>query len=203
MQSRLGLAGTVGVRVIRAPVAPLSWRVRNWLRPDFVWGLLANGMARGLSKLTGIPTLTSELRARLVRKDGTVVDFGVVGRRVVTTAFVNFMVDQLQTETSTWGDFKYHDSGVGTTAAAVGDTDVETTDGESRATGTQTEGATANIYKSVGTISYTTTKAITEHGLANDASAGTLLDRHVFSAINVVNGDSIEFTYELTVSSGG
>jgi hypothetical protein len=80
---------------------------------------------------------------------------------------------------------------------------METTDGESRATGTQVEGASANIYKSVGTIAYTTTKAITEHGLFNDATAGTLMDRTKFAAVNVVSGDSIEFTYQLTVSAGG
>jgi hypothetical protein len=138
----------------------------------------------------------------LIRADGTVLDYGLISAHLVTTAFVNFMVDQLQTETSEWGDFKYHDSGVGTTAAAVGDTDIETTDGESRATGTQTEGA-ANIYESVGTISYTTTKAITEHGLFSKATGTTLMDRHVFSAINVVNGDSIQFTYDLTCTAGG
>jgi hypothetical protein len=103
---------------------------------------------------------------------------------------VNFVTDQLQTETSVFGDFKYHDAGVGTTAENVADTAIETTDGESRATGTQTESA-SNAYRSVGTISYTSTKAITEHGLFNDSSAGTLMDRSVFSAINVVNGDSI------------
>jgi hypothetical protein len=100
-----------------------------------------------------------------------------------------------------FGDFKFHDSGVGTTAENAADTAIETTDGESRSTGTQTESA-ANAYRSVGTISYTTTKAITEHGLFNDASAGTLMDRSVFSAINVVNGDSIQFTYTITFTAG-
>jgi hypothetical protein len=112
------------------------------------------------------------------------------------------VVDQLQTETSVFGDFKYHDSGVGVTAENAADTVIETTDGESRATGTQTESA-ANAYRSVGTISYTTTKAITEHGLFNDATTGTLMDRSVFSAINVVNGDSIQFTYTITFTAGG
>jgi len=54
----------------------------------------------------------------------------------------------------------------------------------------------------VGTISYTTTKAITEHGLFNAATAGTLLDRTVFTVINVVSGDSIQFTYELECAAG-
>jgi len=58
-------------------------------------------------------------------------------------------------------------------------------------------------YVSVGTISYTTTKAITEHGLFNTADSTVLMDRTVFSAINVVDGDSIQFTYTLTVTAGG
>jgi hypothetical protein len=87
------------------------------------------------------------------------------------------------------------------TAEAIGNTAMETTDGESRATGTQTESA-ANAYQSVGTIAYTSTKAVTEHGLFNDSSAGTLMDRTVFSAINVVSGDSIQFTYTLTLTAG-
>jgi len=133
---------------------------------------------------------------------GTRINYGVLGYRVVTTAFVNFVVDQLQVDSTEIGDFKYHDSGIGTTAEANGDTAIETSDGESRATGTQTESA-ANAYRSVGTISYTTTKAITEHGLFSQSTGGTLMDRTVFSAINVVNGDSIQFTYTITFSAGG
>lgn len=202
VSSDLQMKGRLQARVIRAPGPGLAWKMRNTLTWAYLWGWLANGAGKALSALTGLPVMTSELRVQLRRVDGEVVNYGVVSRRVITTAFVNFMVDQLQTETSVWGDFKYHDSGVGTTAAAIGDTAIETTDGESRATGTQTEGA-ANVYVSVGTISYTTTKAITEHGLFNDPTTGTLLDRHVFAAVNVVNGDSIQFTYSLTVSSGG
>lgn len=203
MKSTLATGGALSAKKIARQTAPLSYTIRNRARPAFWGGYLANRIAQGFSALTGIPTVTSELRAAVIKADGTVIDYGMIGCRVVTTAFVNFMVDQLQAETTEWGDFKYHDSGVGTTAAAVGDTDIETTDGESRATGTQAEGASANIYQSVGTISYSTTKAITEHGLFSKATGTTLLDRTVFTAINVVNGDSIQFTYELTVSAGG
>jgi hypothetical protein len=196
------MAGSLGIKVIRAPRAPWTWRVRNALRWPYWAGWLAVFLAKTLSRVTGIPTLTSSLRVLLIKRDGTRINYGVVGYRVITTAFVNFVVDQLQTETSVFGDFKFHDSGVGTTAENVTDTAIETTDGEARATGTQTEGA-ANAYVSVGTITYTTTKAITEHVLANDVTAGTAMDRTVFAAVNVENLDSIQFTYTLTVASGG
>lgn len=198
----VAMSGKLKAKVIRAPGPGLDWRLRNSLRPSFVWGLVTVLVAKALSGITGIPTLTAELRAVFIGADGRRVNYGVLSRRVVTTAFVNFVVDQLQTETSVFGDFKYHDSGVGATAENVTDTDMQTTDGESRVAGTQTEGA-ANVYVSVGTISYTTTKAITEHGLFNASTAGTLMDRSVFSALNVVNGDSVQFTYSLTVNSGG
>jgi hypothetical protein len=202
MQSSLGFGGTVGMRLIRGyESAPLLWKIKNAVHPRYWLGWLANKVARLFSLLTGIPTLTAELRAVVI--DGNRrIDYGIVSYRVITTAFVNFVVDQLQTETSVFGDFKFHDSGVGTTDPAIGDTGIETTDGESRVTGSQTESA-ANVYRSVGTITYSTSKAITEHGLFNDVSAGTLMDRSEFAAINVVNGNQIEYTYDLTVSAGG
>ena len=73
----------------------------------------------------------------------------------------------------------------------------------SRVVGTQEEGATANIYKSVATISYSGSYAITEHGLFNASSGGALMDRTKFPAINVISGDSIQFSFQITFSSGG
>lgn len=198
MNGRIGPAGELEARLIErdpAEACGLRWKLRNLPKVLRAWRVL-------LASILRIPTYYGKLHIRHLGDDGRIVDYGLVSCRVVTTAFVNFVVDQLQTETSVFGDFKYHDSGVGTTAENVTDTDIETTDGESRATGTQVEGATANIYKSVGTIAYTTTKAVTEHILANASTAGTAMDRTVFSVINVVNGDSIEFTYELTLTAG-
>jgi hypothetical protein len=203
MEGRLGLGGRLGVKVLRAKGPGLWWWLLNWLRWSKLRSLVGVFVVQPLAQFFGLMTAYGKLSAVLIRANGERVNFGVLDYRVITTAFVNFMVDQLQTETSVWGDFKYHDSGVGTTDPAVGDTDIETTDGESRATGTQTEGASANIYRSVGTIAYTTSKAITEHGLFNASTGVTLMDRSEFAAINVVNGDSIQFTYELTATAGG
>jgi hypothetical protein len=196
-------SGSLGVRKISPPSAPFSWHIKNRSRTAYWTGRFNNWRARQFSKQTGIPTLTSELSIRLFKANSDVIDYGIVEYRVVTTAWVNFIVDNLQADTTEFGDLKFHDSGVGTTAADVSDTDIETTDGESRATGSQIEGASANIYRSVGTIAYTTTKAITEHVLATQATGGTIIDRHVFAAVNVENGDSIQFAYEWTANSGG
>ena len=204
--------GELGIKVIRTaksienharPVS-LGWTIKNRMRGEYLKGWLGVFLAGRLSKHFHIATMQPRLSAILIRGNGEVIDYGQIGiGRLVTTAFVEYQVDEMVAETSAWGDFKFHDSGVGTTPAAIGDTDIETTDGETRATGTQLEGATAEIYKSVGTISYTSTKAITEHILANIATAGICLDRHVFAAVNVENGDSIQFTYEYTIDDGG
>ena len=202
MNGKMTIKGNLQARVIRAKGPGLLWYLTNWMRWTKIKSLIGVFMIQPIAKAFGLLTAYGKLEATLFKHDGTIVRYGVISYRLVTTAFVNFVVDQLQTETSIFGDFKYHDAGVGVTAENVANTAIETTDGEARATGTQTEGA-ANVYSSVGTISYTTTKAITEHGLFNDLTVGTLLDRHVFSAINVVSGDSIQFTYSLTISSGG
>jgi hypothetical protein len=195
-------SGTLTAKKIKMPKAPLSWRIKNTLRWEFIFGLVGTGAARIFHRITGLPVGTTKLRVVHIAGDGTKTNYGIVGRRLITTAFVEFLVDNLQAETTEWGDFKYHDSGVGVTGAAIGDTDIETTDGEARATGTQTENG-AGVYQSVGTITYTSTLAITEHGLFSKATGTTLMDRHTFAAINVVNTDSIQFTFDYTPSSGG
>ena len=146
------------------------------------------------------------LHARHLLRDGRVDDRGLVAENLVTDVFVEFIVDQLITETSVFGDFKYHISGTNTAAENVTDTEATITGSTpSPVSGTQVEGATAEIYKSVGTIPYVSTLAIEAHGLINNAvKAGSILmDHSQFTAINVGNGDSIEFTYELTINSGG
>lgn len=200
-ESMIKPSGNLAVRKIKAKRAPVMWYVRNWTRPQQIKTLLGVFVFAPLARRFGICTVYGQLKAVLIKASGERINYGVLGYRVVTNAFVQFVVDQLQTETSEFGDFKYHDSGVGTTAENATDTDIETTDGESRATGTQTEDD-ADDYQTVATISYTTTKAITEHGVFSQSTGGTLMDRTVFTAVNVVNGDSIQFTYTINFPAG-
>lgn len=143
----------------------------------------------------------TQLIARHIR-NGKEASRRVVKNKVVTNAFVNYIVDNLIAELSAFGDFKYHASGTGTGAENVSDTALGTPTGEARSTGTQVEGAT-NEYKSVATNTYDDTFAITEHGLFNASTAGILMDRTKFNPINVVSGDKIEFTFTISFSSGG
>jgi hypothetical protein len=211
IDSKVSVSGTLTARLIRGTIrAPLSWRLRNTLRSGFVLGWLAVLAAKTFSKLTGIPTITSELRALLIRADNTRVDYGIVSYRVVTDAGVAFLVDDWDNNGQDMTTMNYHGCGTGTNAEAVGDTALQTESttilnpDSTRATGTRSQPA-ANQYRTVGTPAFDGAGAITEHGILSQSATGggTLWDRSQFSAINVASGDSIQFTYTCTINSGG
>jgi len=162
--------------------------------PQLAIEALQNSLRGVMTECYGI------LSARVFRKGAGIEDLGLISVQKITVAFRDYLVDNLQAELTAFGDFKYHAVGTDNTAEANTDTALNT-EVETRATGSQTEGATADIYKSVGTVSITDTRAIVEHGLFNGAASGILMDRSVFSAINVGNGDSIEFTYQATFNA--
>ncbi len=139
------------------------------------------------------------LHAVHTKADGTVIDLGLVSTKVVTDAGVAYLVDALQNLTEA-ENLRFHASGTGTTAEAAAQTALVSEVG-SRVSGSQTESA-ANVYRTVAVVSYGSTLAITEHGLFSASTAGTMLDRSVFAAINVASGDTITFTYDLTLPSG-
>ena len=177
--------------------APLLWRLRNRLRPAYVRGAVGTAAARAFSRVTGYPVIVSELRAVVIRADGQREDYGVLSRRVVTNNGVAFMVDAFQNIVEL-ESMNYHGAGTGTNAEAAADSGLQTESttalnpDSTRATGTQSEPA-SNQYRSVGTLTFDATAAVTEHGIFSQAATGggTLLDRSVFSAINVASGDSI------------
>jgi hypothetical protein len=88
--------------------------------------------------------------------------------------------------------------GTGTTAAAAGDTDIETINGSREALDSAT--VTDNTIVYVGSFD-SRTGAITEAGVFNAATAGTMLCRTVFSAINLTSADSLTVTWTVTISA--
>ena len=141
------------------------------------------------------------LSAKVFRADGSCFDAGLISVEKITTAFRDYIVDALQDSTTYPMDaFTWHGSGTGATAEANTQTAL-VTEVATRTDGTQIEGATADIYKSVGTVSYSGSFAIVEHGIFTASTAGTMMDRSLFSAINVSSGDSIQFTYEATFNA--
>jgi hypothetical protein len=88
--------------------------------------------------------------------------------------------------------------GSGTTAAAVGDTALQTELGRvTLASGT----ATSNVVTYTATFpAGTATGAITEAGILNAGSAGTLLCRTVFAVVNKGTDDAMSVTWTVTVN---
>ena len=198
------------VRAVKIPAFdPKSYPLKNRLRLGFWLGWLQVQLARVINRVFGIAVLTSELRGKLIQRAGTTHDLGVLSYRVVTNNGVGYIVDAFQNLVEP-ENMKYHGVGTGGTAEAAADSALVTESttalnpDSTRATGTTTESA-ANAYQTVGTVTFDATAAITEHGIFSQAATGggVLLDRSLFSAINVVSGDSIQFTYTLTFTAGG
>lgn len=101
--------------------------------------------------------------------------------------------------------FTYIAVGLGTTGANIADTTLEseiTDSGLARASATAsrvTTDTTNDTAQLVLTYSVTGTKAVTESGVLNAGAAGVLLCRQTFSAINVVNLDSLQITWKIDV----
>ena len=100
--------------------------------------------------------------------------------------------------------FDYMAIGIGsgqTIADTALDSEITTAGGERRGgvdvvatlTGTDDE-----ILQFQTTYTFTDAFAITEAGIFNDASVGTMLCYQDFTAISVVNGDSLQITWQIT-----
>lgn len=143
--------------------------------------------------------LKDNLYARHYR-NGKLLEERPLGHNLVVADGKEYIVDAWQNSVEL-ETAKYHDTGIGVTGTAGSDSGMETATGFTRATGSLTEGDNAEEFKSVGTVSCTATKAVTEWGIFSASTGGVLIARNTFSALNVVNGDSIEFTWECQLSA--
>jgi hypothetical protein len=179
-----------------------------WLELALRGRLCAKGFVRGLQG-TGIFGI-GRLYASVIRSNGDIEHLGLLSTKLITDAGVAFLVDDWDNNGQDLSTMNFHGCGTGAVAEAVGDTALgaESTTilnpASTRATGTRSQPA-ANQYRSVGTLTFSGSGAITEHGVFSQSATGggALWDRSVFSAINVSTGDSIQFTYTCTFSSGG
>lgn len=100
------------------------------------------------------------------------------------------------------------DMGTGTTPAAAADTVLETPGGEARTVGVMTQETTSvtdDTLQVVGTITESSGgAAITECGLFTHltSTTGFLYLRATFDAINLLDGNSIEFTIQVKYDQG-
>lgn len=292
MQSKLASGGSLGARRIRPsrPRGAASVRIPGL-------GRMILTRDRGDSILLAREQFVTNLHAVHRDGDGCIYDEYDLGSGLVTNVGVMAMANDFAwaapsgASCATLKLQNWHATGTGTTAAAASDIALQTLaspTATNAVAGTQSLVSAANsqIYRTVATINYTSSLAITEWGLHSaqvlsattgtpftattatsatvtgtpyTASSGTvqgqqqlivkagttasyglilsntssvltipawyrtadggagstpgateaftllpvLFDHKVFAAINVVNGDSIAFTYSLTVASGG
>lgn len=179
------------------------WRLRNI--PNLWRGLWKISAARALN----ISHFYGQLSLVKIAANGRITDYGLASLRVVTTTGVGFLVDSIQNLVEP-ELLKFHGLGTSSTAEAVGDTGLITelttqyNPDNTRATGTLAE-ASQTVFRTVGTNTVDAAAAVTEHGILTQAATGggVLLDRSVFTVVNLANGDSLQSTYDLTIAAGG
>ena len=127
-----------------------------------------------------------------------------VGPNLIVNAGEAFLVDAWQ-NTVELEIMKFHGCGTGAVAAAETDTTLGTESttilnpDSTRATGSLGE-LSASVFRTIGTLTFDGSGAITEWALTSTATGAYVMwSRIVFSAINVASGDSIQFTYDLSV----
>lgn len=142
------------------------------------------GILNKLRSLIGLPVMVLKVH-NLITNVGHAAANGRMSNQGAYSPFVNIAI------------------GTGTNAASASDTALQTeitTNGGQRgaATATQvTTSVTNDTTQLVKTFTFTGSFAVTEEGILDNASSGgSLLARQVFSAINVVSGDAIQFTHK-------
>ena len=117
---------------------------------------------------------------------------------VVVTVGKNFLATWLAAATQSTEFMNYVQLGTGTTAAAAGDTDLETPLSP-RVAGTLS--SSTNVWTNQATFAPgVATGAITESGLFSALTSGTMFARQTFPVQNKLAGDTIVFTWNVTLS---
>ena len=130
-------------------------------------------------------------------KDGKVKETREENNLVVDTG-LDYIASRMKDATAT--AMSHMGLGTGTTAAAAGDTDLGTLVGSREALDSTT--VTDNTINYVCNFEANdVTGAITECGIFNAASGGTMLCRVVFSALNLTSTDSISVDWTITLSA--
>ena len=141
--------------------------------------------------------MTGNLKLVLTDEHGNVKQEEEIKNLVVTVG-KNFIASRMKDATAT--AMTHMEVGTGTTAAAVGDTALQTAVASSRVTLTSTTVTTNNVAYVASFPAGTGTGALTEAGLFNASTAGTLLCRTVFSVINKGAADTLGITWTVTVN---
>mgnify|MGYP006872238740 FL=1 len=138
---------------------------------------------------------TGKLTVEIKDKHGNVKETREVKNLVVDTGLA-FIASRMKDATAT--AMSHMGIGTGNTAAAASDTALGTEAARVSLTSTT---VTSNAVAYVASFAAGTgTGAITEAGIVNASSGGTLLCRTVFSVVNKAASDSMTITWTVTIS---
>lgn len=141
--------------------------------------------------------LTGYIRFALIGPDGKVKENREI-KNVVVTVGKNFLATWLAAASQAGSFMQYIGLGTGTNAANASDTALQT-ELSTRQAGTLS--AAGNVWQNQATFGAgVDTGAITEAGIFSASSAGTMLARQVFAVINKGAGDSLQVTWQITLS---
>ena len=139
--------------------------------------------------------VTGRLIIEVFDKDGNVKDKRDIENLVVAVG-KTFIASRMVGATA--NVMSHMAIGSGTTAAASGDTTLGTELGRVSLSSSTSSGAVATYVASFP--AGTGTGAVTEAGILNAGSAGTLLARTVFATVNKGADDAMSITWAITVS---
>jgi len=139
--------------------------------------------------------VTGGLRVEIKDKDGNVKDTREL-KNLVVTAGLGYIASRMKEATAT--AMGWMAIGTGTTAAAAGQTALVTEAARQALTSTTVSSNTVEYVASFA--AGTGTGAITEAGVLNANSGGTMLCRTVFSVVNKGASDSMTITWTITIS---
>jgi hypothetical protein len=139
---------------------------------------------------------TGRLSVVLKDLDGNIKDSRDINNLVVTSG-LGFIASRMKDTTA--GAMSYMSIGTGTTAAAAGDTTLATELDRNAITSTTVTGNEIAYVSSWAAGDGS--GAITEAGIFNDSSAGTMLARTVFSVVNKAANDTLSITWTITLSA--
>ena len=141
--------------------------------------------------------LSGQLNIVLRDKNGNVKEERTEKNLVVTTG-LNYIASRMKDATAT--AMTHMALGSGTTTAAAGQTDLVTLLGSREALDSTTVTANAVAYVSSFEAG-DATGAVTEAGIFNASTSGTMLCRVVFSVVNKAADDTMTVTWTITVSA--
>lgn len=141
--------------------------------------------------------LTGKINFKLYDEKGQLKDERDI-KNVVVTSGKTYLAAWMAAASQAGQFMQYISLGTGTNAATAADTTLQT-ELATRVAGTLT--STTNVWQNIAIFGAgVDTGAITEAGIFSASSAGTMMARQTFGVINKAAGDSLQITWQITLS---